>query len=497
MIADQVSPRITRLGNESFIIIWTSFDSGIHGVIGKGQFYSSNGTAIGNEFCLSTYDSILSVAASTGNGEVMAVWEYNGRDGSGRGIFGRAFRQAITAINDANTYIYKEDQSYLFANNPFSIDVFYNPNINLTLTMSNFKAGILVSINVSNTSTRFDSMQGQWFAYGKLEDVNKLLSHLIYQPTRDFNEDFSIGLHVHDGISPDYTSKFNMQGTMVNDAPNIVNNQLSIADGSTKVVDVGDLRAVDVDNNDSSIIFVVTNISHAQFEFTNNPGVAISKFTLNDIQSNSIQFVHDGTNISPNYYISASDGQLASTPNQAKINFISSNNTASKVNTVAIVSSIVGISVAALTVSIGIWRHRVNRQRARYRRAHPLANKIYKKLNLSRFQVFNSELGRVYVNAIDSLANQLRAELDVKTDNLAPDKLDELADYVIQALEENLEIKNITFGRHFDVSQLQVKSNRIAKSVEKLIREDGWIAQQNPVKEKYDSHSDEFEMKSL
>ncbi|HLB57863.1 MAG TPA: cadherin-like domain-containing protein, partial [Gammaproteobacteria bacterium] len=77
-----------------------------------------------------------------------------------------------------------------------------------------------------------------------------------------------------------------------NSDPRIMTNQLSIHEGQTLVVTPENLSAMDVETEDASLIFTISNFEHGQFELINNPGIAM--FTQQQIIDGQVRFVHDG-----------------------------------------------------------------------------------------------------------------------------------------------------------------------------------------------------------
>ena len=103
-----------------------------------------------------------------------------------------------------------------------------------------------------------------------------------------------------------------------NAAPVLINNQLTINQGQTIIVTGIDLSATDPDNNAPSLMFIVSNLLHGQFELVSSPGSAIANFTQAQVQSGAIQFVQDSGAIAPSYRVGVSEGKMT-IPSQPSI----------------------------------------------------------------------------------------------------------------------------------------------------------------------------------
>ena len=93
---DQGNPSITSLHNGGFVVVWTSYgqDASSDGVY--GQRFDSNGNRVGSEFRVNTwttYGQGTPSVTSLLSGGFVVVWESQGHDGDGYGVFGRIFSQ--------------------------------------------------------------------------------------------------------------------------------------------------------------------------------------------------------------------------------------------------------------------------------------------------------------------------------------------------------------------------------------------------------------------
>jgi hypothetical protein len=90
---DQWGPSITSLSNGGFVVVWDSYgqDGSSWGVY--GQRFDSNGSRVGSEFQVNTWtrDKWYPSITSLSNGGFVVVWQGYGQDGSSYGVYGQRF----------------------------------------------------------------------------------------------------------------------------------------------------------------------------------------------------------------------------------------------------------------------------------------------------------------------------------------------------------------------------------------------------------------------
>jgi len=127
-------------------------------------------------------------------------------------------------------------------------------------------------------------------------------------------------------VSDGYASSTAVLGEVQynNLAPTLTTNQIILQQGQRLTLNATNLNATDLDTSlpATNIIFIVSNVQHARFEDISNPGVTITTFTLQNIQGNQIQFVHDNSKIMPSYSIRVSDGNIISSVLSANIQYM-------------------------------------------------------------------------------------------------------------------------------------------------------------------------------
>ncbi|MFV0488891.1 MAG: Ig-like domain-containing protein, partial [Vibrio fluvialis] len=113
----QVKPAIAALSNGGFVVVWQSNgqDSSGYGIY--GQRYDAAGAVDGSEFQVNTYTSGEQgdpAVSALADGGFMVVWQSSGEDGSGYGIYGQRYDVSGVAVGDEfliNTYT-SGDQQY-------------------------------------------------------------------------------------------------------------------------------------------------------------------------------------------------------------------------------------------------------------------------------------------------------------------------------------------------------------------------------------------------
>src|SRR5207247_1509832 len=93
-----------------------------------------------------------------------------------------------------------------------------NATLTVTLTLSDPSAGSLSTATAGTVTSTYVAGSGLWTASGAIADVNTLLAGVIFNPTLNFNANFTIDTSVSDGALSVIGSKA-MTGIAVNDAP--------------------------------------------------------------------------------------------------------------------------------------------------------------------------------------------------------------------------------------------------------------------------------------
>ena len=143
--------------------------------------------------------------------------------------------------------------------------------VTATLTLSDMAAGALSTATSGAVTSTYNAVSGLWSASGALADVNILLAGVTFNPTLDYNANFSIATNVDDGTTTLSGNKA-MTGTAVNDNPTITSgNTPSVAENQTAVITVTatdeDLPAqtlgFNITGGADQLLFSINNLSGA------------------------------------------------------------------------------------------------------------------------------------------------------------------------------------------------------------------------------------------
>ena len=90
-------------------------------------------------------------------------------------------------------------------------------NTTVTLTLSDIAAGSLTTATSGAVTSTF--VGGIWTASGAITNVNILLAGVTFNPTLNYNSNFSIATSVTDGLAPVITDSKSFTAITVNDSP--------------------------------------------------------------------------------------------------------------------------------------------------------------------------------------------------------------------------------------------------------------------------------------
>ncbi|WP_422368233.1 Ig-like domain-containing protein [Pelagibius sp.] len=126
---------------------------------------------------------------------------------------------------------------------------------------------------------------------------------------------------IDDGNGGADTATVTINLTGLNDAPELLNNSLSLSEGETIVLSGANFSADDVDNENGELVFTVSDVTGGRFALTDNIEETVDSFTQQQIAEGEIVFIHNGGEAAPSYDVSVSDGDLATDPVAAEIDF--------------------------------------------------------------------------------------------------------------------------------------------------------------------------------
>lgn len=118
-VDEQQAPAVAAGGNNSFVVVWESFDqNGSFDYDVFGQRLSSQGTFVGGEFLVNAYttdDQQAPAVAAAADGSFVVAWESSGQEGGlDYGVFARRFNSSGGALGSdfrANTYTSGDQRS--------------------------------------------------------------------------------------------------------------------------------------------------------------------------------------------------------------------------------------------------------------------------------------------------------------------------------------------------------------------------------------------------
>lgn len=126
--------------------------------------------------------------------------------------------------------------------------------------------------------------------------LERLIENITYQNTSDDpTQDRTISF----AMAGEFASPYNMTVTVVaeNDDPVIhTNNTMTTNEAATTVLDNTLLNISDPDDADADITITITSaLTNGRLELSSSAGVAISSFTLADLNAGIVRYVHDGS----------------------------------------------------------------------------------------------------------------------------------------------------------------------------------------------------------
>ena len=107
--------------------------------------------------------------------------------------------------------------------------------------------------------------------------------------------------------------------TAVNDAPVFNAASLSVSEGQTVTLSGANFGVTDPDS--TTFIYTVSSVSGGYFQFSGNPGVAVTSFTTAQLSGGLVQFVDDGNETAPSFAVTVNDGATDSNTLVATISY--------------------------------------------------------------------------------------------------------------------------------------------------------------------------------
>jgi hypothetical protein len=174
-----------------------------------------------------------------------------------KSLTGTAVNDAPTATNLNATETYTEDTPLNLIDIVVSdVD---STTVTAKLTLSNGGAGSLSTATSGATTSTYIAATGIWTAAGPIADVNALLAGVTFNPTLNFNSNFTIATSVSDGVAAEVTGSKTMTGAAVDDPPTATN--LSVAQTYTEdtSLDLTDIVVSDIDSTSAIATLTLSN----------------------------------------------------------------------------------------------------------------------------------------------------------------------------------------------------------------------------------------------
>ncbi len=247
-------------------------------------------------------------------------------------------------------------------------------------------------------------------------------------------------------------------------APKIIQNQLTLNKGASIILSSANLNATDIDNNFlENLTFQVSNETNGHFESTNNPSVKLSYFTLQQINNQQIKFVHDNSDVAPNYRINVTDGRATSPQSSPTVSF---NKKEAGLNVGLVAGSVIaGIAGLGMLIAGGGFFAKTYRDAAT-REPYPFANAVHKHLKLNGMDNFKTEQGQKFVRLIEEDMAQALSPYGFDIQNLHLKAVDDLAKKIAAEAKNKISVSTTIFGySEIQLDQLESKINDIAQAV--------------------------------
>ena len=225
------------------------------------------------------------------------------------------FRNIGFYENDQNLNMNEGGMFNITAGHITSVDV-DDSGTGLTYTASNLNNGVVQVLGVTQTTFTQDDI-----------DNNRVT--FVHDGSDTLNAGFDISLAdgLENGTTTD-TGTFIIIVDPVNDDTVITtNNPLTLAEGSSSTITTAHLNMSDGDNSPHDVVVNVTGVASNGFVArASAPTVAITSFTLAELQNGDVQYVHGGNEIATDSFdFTVTDGTYTSGVQTFNINLTPTN----------------------------------------------------------------------------------------------------------------------------------------------------------------------------
>ncbi|MGV6860042.1 MAG: cadherin domain-containing protein [bacterium] len=302
---------------------------------GTGGLTATTGVAFGPDGRLyaSSYSSHSVVRVDGSSGAYIDTYIPSGTGGLSGGyypLFLPEQRVTVTPVNDApvlsaiegSTLAYTENDPAIIISTSITVADIDNTTISSAVIKitGNYQNGedLLAFSDTANITSSWDSATGSLTLSGSDTRANyqTALRAVTYANVSNNPSTLNrtVTFTVNDGGLDSNTQTRNITVTAVNDEQSLdTNSGLALNEGASTTITSAMLATSDVDNTAVELVYTVTTLpANGQLELTTNSGVGIASFTQDDIDSNRLVYVHDGSETtSDSFAFSVDDGSGA------------------------------------------------------------------------------------------------------------------------------------------------------------------------------------------
>ncbi len=243
--------------------------------------------------------------------------------------FGGGSSAFSTATHTLSGFVDPVNDSPLVTNN-FTAVVAEGGQVTIDSTLlfgsdvDDLSAGLTINVTSAPSNGQLERVSNPGMAITSFTQADVNNGQIVYVHNSSETNSDSFGFEIVDGGedgSTPATGVFDIDVTPTNDAPVVTANDIDVVEGEATQLSLTQLAATDIDNLDGAITLVVQNLSGGHFELISNPGVPVTSFTVDQINSGEVQLVDDGDEQAPSYEVYATDGTDSSNPVAANVNF--------------------------------------------------------------------------------------------------------------------------------------------------------------------------------